>query len=67
MFALTRTSKGHGNLIKDMKIFDINAKLKWFNLDPIAIRSALGRLDAFFSGTFTLQLLLGTVWNDFDL
>lgn len=47
--------------------FNINAKLKRFNLDPVAFRTALGHSGALISGSFALQFLLGTVWKGTDL
>ncbi|KAJ4386860.1 hypothetical protein N0V93_009758 [Gnomoniopsis smithogilvyi] len=63
---LARTCKEHRKLILGNR-FDINAKLKRFNLDSIAFRTALGRSGALISGSFALQFLLGVVWKGTDL
>lgn len=69
LLAIARTSKEHRGLIMETR-FDINAKLKRFNLDCVlGFRTQLGRSGALISGDFALRFLLGarSVWTDSDL
>lgn len=53
LLSLTSTSKVFYTAKGD--VFDINAKLRQFNLDPVAFRTALGRSNALISGAFALD------------
>lgn len=69
LLAIARTCKKYRKLIMETR-FDINAKLKRFNLDSVVgFRTELGRSGALISGSFALHFLLGTrtVWKDCDL
>lgn len=69
LLAIARTCKKYRKLIMETR-FDINAKLKRFNLESVVgFRTEVGRSGALISGGFALHFLLGTrtVWKDSNL
>lgn len=70
LLAISHTCKEYRKLILETR-FNINARLKRFNLDSVVgFRTALGLSGALITGGFAVQFLLGgtsTIWKDSDL
>lgn len=50
-----------------LRTFNINQRLAYFVRSPVRLPSQLGKHGSLISGSFALQLLAHTRWNDSDL